>query len=378
MACPHVSGVAALLLDKDPALTPYDLKYIIEETALDLGATGADNVFGWGRVNALDAVNYTTPPAGYDLSITGTSGMWTSVDLWVDNNDDGTPDTPIALSNNHLYARVRNLGGRVVTNAEIKFYYADVSTIGIGGFDPNGDGDPADGNFTYIGSYRVPTLGPAGSDHATAVGLVNWNIPTPTSDHWCVGVGVVAPAPPNPVEGNRSNNSAFRNFFDIITSTAGFAFHIAPPPGAADRPFGLEIVTKNLPKEARVELVLDKRYEKLLAADLQGLEKVKDALFTGKPMGPAYFAELARSLPHVRYGLTAERAVLSKIRSPRGRAIPARIVVTVPDGVESRDEMLVVVSTLNGEGKPVGGLTLNLVKGTHHQKVGPHPPVGGQ
>ena len=331
MAAPHAAGTAALLLDRNPALTPYELKFILEETADDLGAAGPDNTYGWGRIDALAAVGYNISSTPYDLSITGTSGVWTSVDIWVDNNDDGTADTPMALSNNHLYARVKNLGGQVVTNAELKFYYADVSTLGIGGFDPNGDGDPADGNFTYIGSYKVPTLGPSGSDHATAIGLVNWNIPTPPGDHWCVGIGVVAPVPPNAGEADTSNNRAFRNFFNIITSTASFNFNIAPPGEAPRKAFGLEVRADNLPAGSWVELVIDKTIEKQLMAKVEGLVKVKEPLLTMKPMGKEYMEVLERALPTVRYRLKGNRAVLNNIVSKNGKPYRAKLVVHVPD-----------------------------------------------
>jgi hypothetical protein len=181
----------------------------------------------------------------------------------------------------------------VVSNVEVKFYYADVATIGIGGFDPNGDGDPADGNFTYIGSYRVPTLGPSGSNHATAVALANWNIPVPPGDHWCVGIGIVGTIPPNSPEGNRSNNTAFRNFFDITLSTADFAFNIAPPPGARDQPFAVEFVKRGLPKGASVELVIDRALEKRLMAAPQGVTRLVEALldstgFKGSARSPFF------------------------------------------------------------------------------------------
>jgi serine protease AprX len=374
MAAPHAAGTAALLLHRNPGLTPYELKFIIEETADDLGTAGPDNTYGWGRINALTAVGYNISPTAYDLSITGTSGVWTSVDIWVDNNDDGTPDTPMALSNNHLYARVRNLGGQVVTNAELKFYYADVSTLGISGFDPNGDGDPADGNFTYIGTYSVPTLGPSGSDHATAVGLVNWNIPTPPGDHWCVGIGVVAPVPPNAAEASTANNTAFRNFFDIITSTASFSFSIAPPPRAPTQPFGVELATNNLPDGSWVELVIDKAIEKQLIVRAEGLVRIEDPLLTLKPMGKEYVSELQRSLPTVRYRLKGNRAVISDVVSKSGKPYKAKLVVHVPDKAAPKKDMLVVVSTLDRKGQKVGGLTLNLVKGTHFTKVGPYVP----
>jgi subtilisin family serine protease len=59
MACPHAAGVAALMLNKNPTLTPADLARILMTTAVDLGSPGKDNVFGAGRIDAaaaLDAV----------------------------------------------------------------------------------------------------------------------------------------------------------------------------------------------------------------------------------------------------------------------------------------------------------------------------------
>ena len=368
MAAPHAAGLAALLLDKDPALTPYELKYIIEETALDLGTGGPDNVFGWGRIRAVNAVGLTINPAAYDLSVTGTSAVWTSSDIWVDNNDDGTTDTPVALSNNHLYARIRNISGQVVSDVEVKFYFADVSTLGISGFDPNGDGDPADGNFTYIGSYRVPTLGPAGSAHATAQAVVNWNIPTPTGDHWCVGIGIVAHNPPNATEAVRTNNTAFKNFFDIITSTNTFDFNICPPPQrTANEPFIVEFVKQNLPDDAKVELVVPKAFEARLFNNVDGLKRITEPLMDRgrKPLNEKYYRELQNEIVDVRYEIVEERAQLRGVVNPRGGAIPARLVIRTPDDMKPRDNMLLIVNVYGKEDKPAGGLTLRIVKGKH-------------
>ncbi|MBR0696737.1 S8 family serine peptidase [Bradyrhizobium lablabi] len=55
MAAPHIAGVCALMLEKNPALTPQDVKDIIMRTAVNVGHTPDE--MGAGRVNALDAVN---------------------------------------------------------------------------------------------------------------------------------------------------------------------------------------------------------------------------------------------------------------------------------------------------------------------------------
>ncbi len=52
MATPHVAGLAALLLAKNPALTNEEVRQIIRTSADDLGTAGKDNDFGYGRVNA--------------------------------------------------------------------------------------------------------------------------------------------------------------------------------------------------------------------------------------------------------------------------------------------------------------------------------------
>ncbi|MFH2052644.1 MAG: S8 family serine peptidase [bacterium] len=62
MACPHVAGVAALMLEKNPSLSPAGLDSLLELTARDLGFAGKDNVFGSGQINAWAAVNAV--PAG--------------------------------------------------------------------------------------------------------------------------------------------------------------------------------------------------------------------------------------------------------------------------------------------------------------------------
>jgi hypothetical protein len=362
MAAPHAAGTAALLLDEDPSLTPYELKFLLEETAVDLGTAGPDNTFGWGRIDALAAINYTISPTPYDLSVTGTSAVWTSADIWVDSNDDGTEDTPVALSNNHLYARIRNIGGQVASNVEVKFYYADVSTMGISGFDPNGDGDPADGNFTYICSYWVPTLGPSGTRHAQALAMVNWNIPVPPGTHWCVGIGIVAPNPPNSAEGNTLNNRAFKNFFNILTSDAAFEFRINPPAQNPREAFGVEIVKRNFPKEAKVELVIDKNLEKRLMAHTKGLKKLQEPLLMLKDFGKEYLEILGREINYIRYDIEGDSAVLEGIVSPRGEPIPAKLIVRVPDKVKVSEETFLIVNTIGKKGVPFGGLALKIVK----------------
>ncbi len=57
MATPHAAGIAALLLSKNPSLTPAQVKAILESTATDKGSPGRDNIYGYGLVNATAALS---------------------------------------------------------------------------------------------------------------------------------------------------------------------------------------------------------------------------------------------------------------------------------------------------------------------------------
>lgn len=61
-ASPLVAGVAALLLSAAPDLTPAELEGLLKSTAADLGATGRDDYFGAGRLDAAAALNAALPP----------------------------------------------------------------------------------------------------------------------------------------------------------------------------------------------------------------------------------------------------------------------------------------------------------------------------
>jgi len=52
----YVSGLAALMLERNPALKPDDLREILVKTARDLGVPGRDDLFGAGEADAYAAV----------------------------------------------------------------------------------------------------------------------------------------------------------------------------------------------------------------------------------------------------------------------------------------------------------------------------------
>ena len=79
----YVSGLAALMLERNPALKPDDVRAILMQTARDLGAPGRDDLFGAGEADAYAAVSAaasaplvaaTDAPAPAVVQGTGTPG----------------------------------------------------------------------------------------------------------------------------------------------------------------------------------------------------------------------------------------------------------------------------------------------------------------
>jgi subtilisin family serine protease len=62
MAAPHVSGVAALVLAANPGLTGPQLRDRLTSTAVDMGPPGRDARYGFGRVDAYNAISGTHGP----------------------------------------------------------------------------------------------------------------------------------------------------------------------------------------------------------------------------------------------------------------------------------------------------------------------------
>ncbi|MCX9013172.1 MAG: S8 family peptidase, partial [Candidatus Methanoperedens sp.] len=56
MAVPHVSGVAALIWSQYPTFSNEKVREVLRNTAVDLGSSGKDIEYGYGKVNAYAAV----------------------------------------------------------------------------------------------------------------------------------------------------------------------------------------------------------------------------------------------------------------------------------------------------------------------------------
>lgn len=125
MSAPHVAGVVALMLEANPTLDPDKVTQILKDTARSDSFTGfnlPDNRFGWGKIDALAAVQAaaaSTPPVAQDVPMTGTVDSPTTVMLQA--ADDGLPIPPGALTYTitslPAHGQLEDLGGTPIGQA---------------------------------------------------------------------------------------------------------------------------------------------------------------------------------------------------------------------------------------------------------------------
>ena len=179
MASPHVNGVVALIREACPDLSVDEVKQIMYDTALDLGFTGKDNDYGYGLVDAFEAVNLALTmcsgaPKAEDGSYETPANTSVLVTL-VAIDYDGLPDPPGYLTyiidslpaNGTLndpgagsidgvpYSLVD--GGNIVEYKPNSWYFGDDSFT----FKANDGGEPPDAGDSNIAIISIDVLPPA-------------------------------------------------------------------------------------------------------------------------------------------------------------------------------------------------------------------------
>jgi hypothetical protein len=135
-ACPHVSGLAALLWSEFPNATRDWIRNRLRETADDLGNPGFDIYYGYGRINARKAIYGTSPTINYTLTITTTTG--------------GTTNPP---PGNYAYNAGSIIQITATPNTDYTLDYWKLDGINIGTINPISL--TMDGNHTLQAVFRV-------------------------------------------------------------------------------------------------------------------------------------------------------------------------------------------------------------------------------
>jgi len=81
MASPHVAGVAALIRAQHPEFSPEQVRQVLRSSADDIGATGFDTQFGYGRLNASRSLTIAAPLAATLTGPVGTLSGLSQVDV---------------------------------------------------------------------------------------------------------------------------------------------------------------------------------------------------------------------------------------------------------------------------------------------------------
>jgi hypothetical protein len=217
-ATPHVAGLAALILQQVPSMTPFAVRQLIRDTAERRGThplagfPGWDSFWGWGLVDGYAALNQLATTLKTDLLfLQNTSSPdpqnWLSADLFpVDPNvSEGVPNT--------IQANIHNNGPNPASNFQVR--------IGIYAFS-NGDLD-----------YNICNVNVPGPLAAGATMTLNcpW---TPSISgappgvvHACLKAQIVTP-----FDTDYSNNNAQHNVnIQQTHSPATFRMRVVNPTG---------------------------------------------------------------------------------------------------------------------------------------------------
>ncbi len=119
MATPCVAGVMALMLEKDPDLTPADICRILETTAVKL-SDKKNNRTGSGRIDALAALNKVGVDY-YTFVGDGNKNLWTTASNWRDPNGMtmtemvDLSDKEVVIDGNAIIAEGDNITAEFIT-----------------------------------------------------------------------------------------------------------------------------------------------------------------------------------------------------------------------------------------------------------------------
>jgi len=195
-ACPQVSGAVALMLSANSNLTENEVRTILQQSATDMGASGFDNTYGYGRLNAFKAIQMALA----NVTISGPNQFCTTATYSVSNLPSGvtvtwsaTPSSIVNISTSSNVATVTKIGNGMVNlvatlnstcgSVNLPAKQVSVGTYSAGDFPISGQ--------TNICSNTVSTYSVTALPGATNY---NWIIPpTALANGWSIVTGQGTP-----------------------------------------------------------------------------------------------------------------------------------------------------------------------------------------
>lgn len=103
-ACPLTSGLACLIWSRNPNLTPDEVEQLIKQNCDDLGSSGVDNTYGYGRIDVFNAISKVSHafdfnyPNGLPDTINPDGSTAIRVEL-IPQDEDPAPNTGVLYYN---------------------------------------------------------------------------------------------------------------------------------------------------------------------------------------------------------------------------------------------------------------------------------------
>lgn len=126
MATPHVAAAAALLRSYDPTLTVAEVAGLLEATALDLGDTGQDTRYGFGRIDIEAAMDLAGAFGSVEGTVTTPGNTDDPARVRVIASPGGTVDAVVSTGSYGRYQAVVPTGNHVIEVS--KYGYTTVTS----------------------------------------------------------------------------------------------------------------------------------------------------------------------------------------------------------------------------------------------------------
>lgn len=188
MSAPHVSGVAALVWAKKPALTNIEVRSVLQKTAFDIGDPGRDIHYGFGLVDAHAAVLAVpdslwvdfswVPPTVYAstqvfFEASDGFGQVSGAKMWSWDFGDGSTSTQQAPTATHAYGSGGSFNVNLTVSTTHGFWNSTVRTVSVGV-----DNEPPVTTHDYDGlTQKEPfTINLTATDTGTGVAATYYRI----------------------------------------------------------------------------------------------------------------------------------------------------------------------------------------------------------
>ena len=122
-ASPYTAGIAGLIISVDPNLTTPNIEQILQQSSVDLGISGYDTTYGWGFVNAFNAITQICAIPSVPTGVSATDGIYndkiaiswdavpgaTGYEIWRNTNSDPGSASKIADDDSSPYDDYNNI-----------------------------------------------------------------------------------------------------------------------------------------------------------------------------------------------------------------------------------------------------------------------------